>query len=121
MGASSATLTGRGVMKATLHSAASSALAMTACYIAERAVCYTLHNDMNDQNDTLLDWRSHALGGVAGGALVGKIYNGRGIHGALFFTPVMMSCYFLDCKVSQYRDWRIKEVMKAKNNEGEQR
>ena len=123
-GMASATLKGQhNIMKSTFHAGVSSALAMTACFAAERMGYYLVGGKVSTNNNgdskeieiyremihasNMGNVKSHLLGGILGGAFVSQLYLHRPIPGILFFPPIMLGAYALDYKIDEYRRQRI--------------
>jgi len=119
IGISSATLKGIPIFRPTIQAAASSALAATACFGAERAANALVH--LYDGNVEVSerksgDYRSHLAGGVIGGSIVGFLYIHRPITGVLFFSPIMLGVNLIERKMVDYKDKRI-ELLKTLEND----
>lgn len=115
-GGTMAIFKGAPVPKTSLSVAASCALVATACFGLERISNVALRT-ANVSDATTQFYASHAVGGVAGGALTGLLFQSRAVPGVLLFTPAMMLIAFGEIQFEQARQARLLRLLKEMEEE----
>lgn len=112
VGAAMATRKGLPVIRTALVMGANSAMVGTACFGLERVSNLALRQVMNDNEskNTQL-YISHAIGGAAGGALVGSLFQFRALPGLLAFTPLMVMVAYGEIKFEEARSARLAKLL----------
>ena len=67
-----------------------------------------------------LHYGSHALGGLVGGSVVGFLFQGKSLAGALLFTPIMMGIGKMEVSLDAYRAKRLQQLLEDIDNEQEE-
>ena len=138
-GATYASYKGFPIVKTSASTAVSFALVSTACFVMERGANAILHrssillvddagNDKETDNDflygdassafsasnihqTKLHYGSHAIGGIMGGCVVGFLFQGKPLAGALLLTPLMLGIGKIELSLDDYRTKRLRQLV----------
>jgi len=62
-----------------------------------------------------MHYGSHALGGLLGGAVVGVLFQGKPMAGALLLTPIMLGIGKVEISLDEYRNERLKQLIEGHN------
>lgn len=143
-GAAYSSLKGFPIFKTSVSTAFSFALVSTACFAMERAADTILRqssiligdgksidSDSNGGGEISpatqpavnlgLHYGSHALGGLTGGGVVGFLFQGKPLAGALLMTPMMLAIGKIEASVDEYRTVRLRQIMADHLREEEKR
>ena len=129
-GAAYATYKGFPIFKTSMSAALSCALVSTACFAMERVAHGVLtqsamlideklptDGDSSSSSNTPtiinqpLHYGSHALGGLLGGSVVGFLFQGKPLAGALFLTPIMLGIGRIEVSLDEYRTERLQKLL----------
>jgi hypothetical protein len=68
---------------------------------------------MIDSNDKLssVHYGSHATAGLLGGGIVGFLFQGKPMAGAILLTPMMLAVGKIEASVDDYRTERLQQLM----------
>ncbi len=125
-GATYASYKGFPIVKTSASTAVSFALVSTACFVMERGANTILHRssallfdddsadkviDNNSHYDHNLLYGSHALGGLLGGCVVGFLFQGKPLAGALLLTPIMLGIGKIELSLEEYRRKRLRQLV----------
>jgi hypothetical protein len=67
-------------------------------------------------DDAALRYSSHALGGLFGGGVVGFLFQGKPLAGAVLFTPMMLIVGKIEGLLDEYRAERMGQLMSERND-----
>jgi hypothetical protein len=62
-------------------------------------------------NTTLIHYGSHATGGLLGGSIVGFLFQGKPMAGAILLTPMMLVVGKIEASVDDYRTERLQQLL----------
>ena len=132
-GATYASYKGFPIAKTSASTAVSFALVSTACFVMERGANTILHRSStllfdDDSADKVIDnnshygdassayfrnllYGSHALGGMMGGCVVGFLFQGKPLAGALLLTPIMLGVGKIELSLDEYRRKRLRQLV----------
>jgi hypothetical protein len=126
-GAAYSSYKGVPLFKTSISTAFSFALVSTACFTMERVAniiirqsSILLTDDVNadgkliiDSNDKLsaVHYGSHATAGLLGGGIVGFLFQGKPMAGAILLTPIMLAVGKIEASVDDYRTERLQQLM----------
>ncbi|KAL3768775.1 hypothetical protein ACHAWU_006876 [Discostella pseudostelligera] len=137
-GSAYASYKGFPIVKTSASTAVSFALVSTACFVMERGANAILHKSsmllLDDDNkaidnniyhgddisssiptlstiDPKLHYGSHALGGMMGGCVVGFLFQGKPLAGALLLTPIMLGIGKIELSLDEYRIKRLRQLV----------
>jgi len=82
-------------------------IAATACSVSERAAAVVMSRNSEVVKG---DFRTHAIGGILGGSLIGGIYKKSPSSGVLLFTPIMLGVALLEEKAHSYRQNELERI-----------
>ena len=143
-GAAYASYKGFPIVKTSASTAFSFALVSTACFVMERVANSILQRSsilLYDEYKTAdagiifhdgdiassatsspsahpkVHYASHALGGMFGGGVVGFLFQGKPIAGALLLTPIMLGIGKLELSIDEYRNERLRQLLVEDNNQ----
>ena len=106
------------VAKTAISIGASCAMVGTACFGLERVSNVALQQVvLTNNNDKTRLYISHAIGGAAGGGMVGYLYQFRVIPGIMLFTPAMLAVAFGEIKFEQARQARLQQLLEEIQSE----
>lgn len=143
-GATYASYKGFPIVKTSASTAVSFALVSTACFVLERGANAILHRspislfeDGHDDEKAIdgnvcygnassamppstihhprLHYGSHALGGFMGGCVVGFLFQGKPLAGALLLTPIMLGIGKIELSLDDYRTKRLLQLLEDDN------
>lgn len=138
-GAAYSSYKGVPLVKTSMTTAFSFALVSTACFTMERVAniiirqsSILLNDDDDDDdgkpiidsNDKLsattrttqsninlgLHYGSHGLGGLLGGGIVGFLFQGKPMAGAMLLTPMMLAVGKIEASADEYRTERLQQL-----------
>lgn len=132
-GAAYSSYKGAPLVKTSISTAFSFALVSTACFTMERVANVIIRqssiplsddddidgNPTIDSNDkltsatrtTLIHYGSHAIAGLLGGGIVGFLFQGKPMAGAMLLTPMMLIVGKSEALVDDYRTERLQQLM----------
>ena len=132
-GAAYATYKGFPIFKTSMSAALSCALVSTACFAMERLAHGVLtqsamlmdeksipaESDNGTSPSSIkptiinqpLHYGSHAFGGLLGGSVVGFLFQGKPLAGALFLTPIMLGIGRIEVSLDEYRRERLQKLL----------
>ena len=136
-GAAYSSYKGAPLVKTSISTAFSFALVSTACFTMERVAniiirqsLILLPDDVDGQNSTkdlnvdklssaatattnttLIHYGSHATGGLLGGSIVGFLFQGKPMAGAILLTPMMLVVGKIEASVDDYRTERLQQLL----------
>ena len=110
VGASYGTLSGAPILPSSLAAGASCSMLATACFGSERFFNAIMPRPL-PWFEGKEDLVSHALGGTLGGSVVGWLYRGKPLSGALLFTPLMIGIAFFERGLKKKRLDRIEYLI----------
>ena len=133
-GAAYSSYRGFPIVKTTISTAFSFALVSTACFAMERVANVILTRssmlivdgksiDSSSNSggeissaaqpavNSGLHYGSHALGGLMGGGVVGFLFQGKPLAGALLMTPMMVAVGKIEASVDEYRTERLRQLV----------
>ena len=122
IGAAMATRKGLPVARTALAMGANWAMVGTSCFVPERLSNLALGQVMNDDDESIHRrlYLSHAIGGAAGGGLVGSLFQFRVLPGVVAFTPLMLVAAHFEIKFEEARSERyaklLQEIERERNN-----
>jgi hypothetical protein len=108
-GAALATYRGTPKVATSMRVAGSFFLAGTACFGTERIGNAVIHEISPKWAETNRFYASHAFGGIAGGAMVGGLYQKWPVPGMLFFTPLMLAVAAAELQYEEMRQQKLAE------------
>lgn len=126
-GAAYSSYKGAPLFKTSVSTAFSFALVSTACFTMERVANIIIRQSsilltddgnadgklMIDSNDKLsaVHYGSHATAGLLGGGIVGFLFQGKPMAGAILLTPMMLAVGKIEASVDDYRTERLQQLM----------
>jgi len=131
-GAAFAIYRGFPIVRTSASAALSCALVSTACFGMERLAYGVISHSsmlMNEKSgpsnlddsgtsftaqsaaNQQLIYGSNALGGILGGSIVGFLYQGRPMAGALLLTPLMLGMGKVECLMDEYKSARLQQLI----------
>jgi len=119
LGACTATYRGKSVLQTSLSMGVSCAVCGTACLTSER-IANLLICKLDSSNTSNVSSQnrisSHLLGGIAGGGVIGSLFQGAGVLRCMIvFSPIMCSIWYVENSLDNYRRKRIEDILKQQN------